>query len=236
MNVTKSAMEGLPLDVFHTNLCAHLDVYDLCRLMCCSKHLFFACISEPAFAHIKTRILREIPEFQWLYDKHPWRNGQRLASIEESKAKKCKKVWIMPRGGTWYMFKAYFRHLWSFEGLKILSKLHYTWGQCLVLNGLKFAFELTSIRRQEYRNLGRNYHFRCNYQSVNGKQVAIEMYHKQKHLHINACDRPARDDMMLTLRGQQLYLMLLFQFWRIQDMLMGRPFKSYANVLKDVLN
>lgn len=102
-------MEGFPisLDVIFHHICPYLSLWDLRRAMRVSRSWFFTMISDGAFAHFKTKILRNNPELQVIFDEHLWEYGdERTAlSMRPSKGKKHRKAWIMPKGGSWYVMK-----------------------------------------------------------------------------------------------------------------------------------
>lgn len=230
--------EGLlPVDVIHSAICPHLDVYDLCRLQQVNKAHFFTFIAEPAFWWIRNRILREIPAYQMLFDKYPWKYGERRAELGESKAKKQKKAWVMPRGGTWYLIKTFFRHLWTIKGLKKLSKEASSFGQCHILHGLCFAFELDSgpvpIVLREYHGNGRRYHFDCFYVLRDGRLVGISLLHRNKGLSIGILDNVGSRSHLYHQRIRwEPYLTYIFQSDRIRRLIMGEQLYGYEGVLK----
>lgn len=233
-----------PTVVIHSVLCKHLNVYDLCRLMHVSKSCFLTFIHENAFHWIKQRILQRIPEFSILFDARPWSCGARTTSLKESKTKKRKKVWVMPRGGTWYLIKAYFRHLWSIEGLVRLSHIKEIYSEPLLLGGLAFAFEIENgqIVRKEYLQQISYSHFQCHYLYKDSILVSIALGRSEPGLFIAAEENVLAQlaqgfGKLLFYRGDWTpYFSAIFQFLRMKQLIMGEPVREYYGVLKNVVN
>ena len=102
-----SPIPPIPLDVILCNVCSHLSVYDLCRLMQCSRDCFNVFLSDRAFSHIKRRILKYIPAYTLLFSCRGWDEHCKKVTIKPSQAKKHKKAFAMPRRGTWYVIKCF---------------------------------------------------------------------------------------------------------------------------------
>lgn len=84
-------MEGLqiPRDLLFFRICPYLSLKNLRFAMRVSRSWFFTLISDEAFSHFKTKILRISPELKPLFDAHPWEYGdERTAhSMRPSKGK-----------------------------------------------------------------------------------------------------------------------------------------------------
>ena len=131
-------MEGLhpiPLDVIFYHICPYLSLRDLRRCMRVSKSWFFTMISDGAFSRFKAKILRINPELRSIFDAHPWN----ASSMRPSAAKKRRKAWIMPRGGTWYVMKHYIDKTRSIGGLRKLVNGN-KWAKLVFIGAVKRMF------------------------------------------------------------------------------------------------
>lgn len=221
------------MDVIHGALCPYLTVYDLARLMQCNKRCFTTFIHDRAFDWIKQRILSHIPEWDEIFQRYPWKYGERTAALGKSKAKKRRKAWVMPRGGTWYVIKTLLSHLWSMDGLKNVSKYAYHLSRPMLLHGLRFAFDLPLhlIDRCEFDNYGRtSFFFKITFTFYDGRFICMAFYKREKRMHIGASETT-----MDVIRPNMMpYLTAVFEFDRLEALVMGkRKIPVYANVLKD---
>lgn len=228
-------MEGLPLDVIHNALCPYLTVQDLCTMMQCNEKCFNTFIHDRAFGWIKSRILFHIPQFASVFDSYPWKYGERTAALGKSKSKKRRKMWVMPRGGTWYVLKSLLRHMYTISGLKKVSKYASMISHPLLLHGLRFAFDLPLDAIVDYacENAEQNYHFKCRYVVKNNHMVAICLFLRDGLLSIGEGVNRAH----ITKAHMHRYITTMFEFDRMRALIMGeRRIPVYVNVLKDFIN
>lgn len=115
-------MEGLklPYDVIHYNVCKHLFIVDILRAQQVCKSWLHCFLADGAFIHIKRHILTELPNLSFVFERFPWKYETRIPELVESEAKKRKKSWIMPKGGTWYVLKTWIACLKWRIGLKAM--------------------------------------------------------------------------------------------------------------------
>lgn len=111
-------MNSVPLDVIGENICKYLSFRDMGRAMQCNNEWMKIFIFDPCYVHYKRKALKNHPNLQKIFDRYPWPFHKRNSELRPSKAKKRRKVWIIPRGGTRYVFKNWIRAVYDFRRFK----------------------------------------------------------------------------------------------------------------------
>lgn len=117
---------GLPIDLVFLNICRHLTPVDLGRAMRVSRGWLLTLITDPAWSHVKARVLSQCPEWEsQVYAEYPWKtSGEAEAGERDAKKAKLKKgkvkLLIMPVGGTWYVTRRFIAPLQTMAGIKSL--------------------------------------------------------------------------------------------------------------------
>jgi len=101
-------MQGLPFDGWLL-IARYFTVQDLCRCMRVSHDWFYAWASDRMWMYQRARVCAVCPELIPVFDLYHGKEaaGAHLAyaSVKSNTNKKRKTPWIMPRKGTWYVFK-----------------------------------------------------------------------------------------------------------------------------------
>lgn len=129
MNSRVSPFAPVPIDVLFRNICWHLDIQDLGRLMRVNRLFWETFIVDAAWQHFYQILIHRMPNLQeHVFAKYPWhstgeKDGERdtkRAKFASNKGAAMSRVFIMPKGGVWYVMRHFIVPACSVEGLKKL--------------------------------------------------------------------------------------------------------------------
>jgi hypothetical protein len=147
-----------------------------------SKTWFFTMIADGAFAHFKRKVLLQNPDLLEVFDAHPWEFGdaRTASSMRPSAAKKRRKAWIMPRGGTWYILKHYIDKARTIGGWRKLHQMRDPLSDVVLIAATKRMIPVP-VEKVEINPVSfqpKPVHFRIVLYRTDGKKVSIYCRYK----------------------------------------------------------
>lgn len=133
-------MEGPSLRADHwLSVARHLSVRELCRCMQVSRAWFYMWVADRMWAQHRRRICAGNPELVRLFEEHSDASGdggehESKRSRKSNSNAKRKTPWIMPKQGTWYVFRRWLSKGMSAQELRKLPR--HQWESSAVLASL----------------------------------------------------------------------------------------------------
>lgn len=129
LNARVSPLHPIPVDVLFRNVCCHLRIRDLGRLMRVNRLFFETFITDNAWQHFYSRLVAAMPDLRaHVFEKYPWHSAGEMsgerdtkrAKLAPNKGKANSRAFIVPRGGVWYVMRNFIIPSISIDGLKKL--------------------------------------------------------------------------------------------------------------------